>query len=147
MKRLTAADIPVREYPIDTMHTLLAKLSKAQADRIRYTNQADPSKEAGFRNIPNTLLQFMQHIELGTPGCWVDDIIQGVVRLDWGNSIQLSATRLLNILQCVEMINTREVMKLMGVEKRQAQKYIKATKLTMDMIHRHLSRTSGDSRV
>lgn len=64
-----------------------------------------------------------------------------------GGRHHLSASRLLNILQCVEMINTREVMKLMGVEKRQAQKYIKATKLAMDMIHRQLARTSGDSRV
>lgn len=147
MNRLTAADIPVREYPIDTMLNLAERLGKARVDRIRYTNQADTSREPGFRNIPNTLIQFMQDIELGAPGCWVDDIIQGVVRLDYGNSIQLSASRLLNILQCVEMINTREVMKLMGVEKRQAQKYIKATKLAMDMIHRQLARTSEGSRV
>ena len=147
MQRLTAAEIPVREYHIDTMPNLSARLGKARTDRIRYINLADTNRDPGFRNIPNTLVQFMQHIELGAPGCWVDDIIQGVVRLDYGNSIQLSASRLLNILQCVEMINTREVMKLMGVEKRQAQKYIKATKLAMDMIHRQLARTSGDARV
>lgn len=147
MQRLTAAQIPVREYRIDTMPNLSARLGKARVDRIRYTDQADTHREPGFRNIPNTLIQFMQDIELGRPGCWVDDIIQGVVRLDYGNSIQLSASRLLNILQCVEMINTREVMKLMGVEKRQAQKYIKATKLTMDMIQRHLARTSKGSGV
>ena len=62
----------------------------------------------------------MQGKQVGDPGCWVDDIIQGVVRLDYGNSVPLSATRLYNILQCVEMINTREVMKLMDVELRQA---------------------------
>ena len=63
----------------------------------------------------------MQDKQVGDPGCWVDDIIQGVVRLDYGNSVPLSATRLYNILQCVEMINTREVMKLMDIELRQAQ--------------------------
>lgn len=89
----------------------------------------------------------MQGKQVGDPGCWVDDIIQGVVRLDYGNSVPLSATRLYNILQCVEMINTREVMKLMNVELRQAQKYIKATKLAMSMIHRHLAKIAGSESV
>jgi len=89
----------------------------------------------------------MQGKQVGDPGCWVDDIIQGVVRLDYGNSVPLSAARLYNILQCVEMINTREVMKLMGIELRQAQKYIKATKLAMSMIHRHLAKIAGSHLV
>lgn len=89
----------------------------------------------------------MQDKQVGDPGCWVDDIFQGVVRLDYGNTVPLSATRLYNILQCVEMINTREVMKLMNVELRQAQKYIKATKLTMSMIHRHLAKIAGSESV
>jgi hypothetical protein len=89
----------------------------------------------------------MQDRELGTPGCWVDDIVQGVVRLDHGNALPLSASRVYNILQCVEMINTRELMKLMDVEVRQAQKYIKAVKLIMTMINRHLARTSGSTVV
>lgn len=134
-------------HPIEEMPALCARLGKARVDRIRYSSIADSSPLPRSRNIPNSLLQFMQGKQVGDPGCWVDDIVQGVVRLDYGNSIQLSASRLLNILQCIEMINTREVMKLMGVEKRQAQKYIKATKLAMDMIHRQLARTSEGSRV
>ena len=127
-------------YPIDQMPFLCARLGKAGVDRIRYASLADNSPLPRSRNIPNTLLHFMQDKEIGHPACWVDDIIQGVVRLDYGNSLPLSASRLYNILQCVEMINTREVMKLMNTELRQAQKYIKATKLAMTMIHRHLAK-------
>ncbi len=134
-------------YPIDDMPNFSAHLGKARVDRIRYASLADPTPLHRSRNIPNTLIDFMQDREIGTPGCWVDDIIQGVVRLDHGNSIPLSASRIYNILQCVEMINTREVMKLMDVEIRQAQKYIKAVKLIMMMIQRHLARTSGSTAV
>lgn len=134
-------------HPIEEMPALCARLGKARVDRIRYSNIADSSPLPRSRNIPNSLLQFMQDKQVGDPGCWVDDIIQGVVRLDYGNSVPLSATRLYNILQCVEMINTREVMKLMDIELRQAQKYIKATKLAMSMIHRHLAKIAGSQSV
>ena len=134
-------------YPIEEMPALCARLGKARVDRIRYSSIADSSPLPRSRNIPNSLLQFMQDKQVGVPGCWVDDIIQGVVRLDYGNSVPLSATRLYNILQCVEMINTREVMKLMDIELRQAQKYIKATKLAMSMIHRHLAKIAGSHLV
>ena len=130
-------------YPIDQMPTLSARLGKARVDRIRYAGIADNTPMPRSRNIPNSLLQFMQDKEVGAAGCWVDDIVQGVVRLDWGSSVPLSASRLYNILQCVEIINTREVMKLMNIELRQAQKYIKATRLVMKMVHRHLAKTAG----
>jgi len=134
-------------HSIDEMPALSARLGKARVDRIRYSSISDPTVLPHSRNIPNTLLHFMQDKQVGDPGCWVDDIIQGVVRLDYGNSVQLSATRLYNILQCVEMINTREVMKLMDVKVRQAQKYIQATKLAMTAIHRHLAKIAGSESV
>lgn len=134
-------------YPIDQMPNLSARLGKARVDRIRYVAIADPTPQYHSRNIPNTLIQFMQDKELGDPECWVDDIIQGVARLDHGNSLPLSASRLYNILQCVETINTRELMKLLAVEKRQAQKYAKAVKLIIQMINRHLARTPGSAAV
>lgn len=134
-------------HPIEEMPALCARLGKARVDRIRYSSIADSSPLPRSRNIHNSLLQFMQGKQVGDPGCWVDDIVQGVVRLDYGNSLPLSASRLYNILQCVEMINTREVMKLMNIEQRQAQKYIKATKLAMTMIHRHLAKIAGSEPV
>lgn len=137
--------------PIDEMPNLTARLGKARVDRIRYVNRASTERLYKSQNIQNTLIQFMQEKEPFTPGCWVDDIVQGVARLDHhstpGGSKPLSVTRLYNILQCVELINTREIMALMEVEQRQAQKYIKAIKLIMFHINRHFALTSGSTAV
>ena len=133
--------------PIDESPLLCASLGKARVDRIRYAQLANTTKQPRSRNIPNELIGFMQDREIGTPGCWVDDIIQGVARLDHGGTKPLSALRLYNILQCVEMINTRELMALMNIEVRQAQRYLKATKLIMQMINRHFMCNSGSTAV
>ena len=133
-------------YPIDTMSNLSARLGKARVDRIRYVNHASTERLHKSTNIPNTLIELMQTKEPYAHGCWVDDIIQGVARLEHhqttGGSKPLSVSRLYNILQCVELINTRELMALMNVEQRQAQKYLKAIKLIMFHINRHLALTS-----
>lgn len=138
-------------YPIDSMPTFSARLGKARADRIRYVTKANTSRLPRSRNLENTLIDFMQDREVGAPGCWVDDIVQGVVRLDHypgsKQSIPLSAVRIYNILQCIEMINTREIMAMMDIDLRQAQVYLKAVRLIMDRIHIHLARTSGSTAV
>lgn len=145
MKKLTIHDIPVRNYSIDDLPNLKASLGKAKVDKIRYVGQEDSSKLANSKNVPNTIRAFMQDKEPGQPGCWVDDIIQGVARLDHQTtkhrSPPMSATRLYSILQCVELINTRELMKMLAVDKRQAQKYMKACQLIITAIERHLSST------
>lgn len=146
MKKLTIDDILVRDYSIDDMHNLKASLGKAKVDRIRYhQSPADTSKMKGSTNINNTILAFMQDKVPGEPGCWVDDIVQGVARLDHQQStlrsVPMSVQRLYNILQCIEVINTRELMKMLNVEKRQAQKYLKAVKLIITAVERHLAST------
>lgn len=149
MKKLTVADIPHLDCSIDTMPNLMASLGKAKSDKIRYLDRADTSPLYKSQNIPNTVQELMQGKEPNAAGCWVDDIIQGIARLDHhsnskGGSEPLSVTRLYNILQCVELINTRELMALMAIEKRQAQKYLKAVKLIMFHIERHLAITSSN---
>lgn len=143
MKKLTVDDIPVRNYSIDDLPNLKASLGKARVDKLRYAGQEDSTKLANSKNVQNTVLQFMQDKVPGQPGCWVDDIIQGVARLDHQatkhRSPPMSATRLYNILQCIELINTRELMKMLAVDKRQAQKYMKACQLIITAIERHLN--------
>lgn len=138
-------------YPIDEMPNLSARLGKARTDRIRYVSRANPTPLARSRNIPNTLLDFMQDRGIGQPGCWVDDIIQGVARLDHyaggKQQVPLSVSRLYTILQCMEMINTRELMAMMDVELRQAQVYVKALRLIINRIQRHIALTSGSTAV
>lgn len=145
MQKLTATDIPVRDFPIDEMPQLSTRLGKAGTDRIRYHQRgANTTPLAKSKNIPNTLQAFMQDKRPGDPGCWVDDIVQGIARLDHQQtkhrSPPLSVERLYALLQCLELINTREVMAMLQVDKRQAQKYVKALQLILVMIHRHLSR-------
>lgn len=148
MKKLTAADIPVREFKIDDMPNLKEPLGKAGTARIRYQQeQPDSSPQRGSRNFPNTLLQFMQEKRPNDPGCWVDDIVQGVARADDGSRQGLNVELLYALLQCLELINTREVMKMLQVDKRQAQKYVKALQLILVSIERHLARIGKSAGV
>lgn len=137
----------MKHHPIEHMPHLMQRLGKARVDRIRYVDRANTTPLYKSQNIPNTLMEFMQDRQPCTPGCWVDDIIQGVARLEHGNSLPLSVSRLYNILQCVELLNTRELMALMDIEKRQAQKYLKAIRLIMFAINKHLALTSGSTAV
>lgn len=138
MKKLTATDIPVRDFPIDDMPHLKERLGKAGTARIRYQQEhPDSSPQRGSKNIPNTLLQFMQDKQPNDPGCWVDDIVQGVARADDGSRQGLNVDLLYALLQCLELINTREVMKMLQVDKRQAQKYVKALQLILRHVEAH----------
>ena len=147
----TTSAVPYRHFPIDEMPNLKLRLGKARVDRIRYNTHHTYPRPVSPRNTPNPVLGFMQNCKAYDGGP-VDDIIMGIARLDHhsrsgGVSIPLSVTRLYNILQCMEVINTREVMTMMGIEVRQAQKYIKAVKLIMFHINRHLALTSTSEAV
>lgn len=66
---------------------------------------------------------------------WLDDVLQGVARLDWyrtnGRSIPLSVRRMLLILDQLSVITAAEVAPLLLVEVRQAQRYVQALRLAM----------------
>lgn len=136
---------------IDEMPLFAAHLGKSRVDRIRYSRVMNTQRQPRAQNIDNTLLAFMQHRQPHAENCPIDDIIQGVARLDHhqttGGSKPLSVNRLYNIMQCMPVINTREVMAMMNIEVRQAQKYIKAVKLIMFHINRHLALTSVSTAV
>lgn len=128
--------------PIDQMPTLVARLGRARTERIRYLSRANSSRQPRSQNLENTVLNYMQSRQPHDDDCPVDDIIQGIARLDHqmtaGVSKPLSVTRMYNILQCMPLINTREVMAMLDVEVRQAQKYVKACKLALFHINRHI---------
>jgi hypothetical protein len=136
---------------IDAMPLFSAHLGKSRVDRIRYSRVMNTQRQPRARNIDNTLMDFMQRHQPHAENCPIDDIIQGIARLDHqqttGGSKPLSVNRLYNILQCMPVINTREVMAMMVIEERQAQKYIKAIKLVMFHINRHLALTSVSAAV
>lgn len=150
MKKLTVDDIPVRNYSIDDLPNLKASLGKAKVDKVRYHQSGpDDAHLANSKNLKNTIMGLAQDYKPGKAGCWIDDIIQGVARLDHQQtkhrSPPLSSARLMAILQTVELINTRELMKMLALDKRQAQKYVKACQLIITAVERHLKKTQGSN--
>lgn len=131
-------------WPIDSMSNFSRHLmqtgKKAVVDRIRYTWVINPSKQPRSRNIPNTVIQFMQ-AQVPYASGPISDIIEGIARLDHHQSHlskPLSVSRLYAILQTMPLINTREVSAMLAVDERQAQKYVKALRLCLFHIQRHL---------
>jgi hypothetical protein len=131
-------------WPIESMPTfnqhLMRTGRKAVIDRIRYTWVSNPTKQPRSRNIPNTVLQLMQ-AQVPYASGPIGDIIEGIARLDHHQSAlskPLSVSRMYAILQTMPLINTREVSAMLAVDERQAQKYVKALKLCLFHIQRHL---------
>ena len=50
--------------------------------------------------------------------------------------------RLFNIFQCMPVINTREIQRMMAIDDRQARKYMQAAKLAHPFLERALCRSS-----
>ena len=113
------------------MPCLKARLGKARTDRVRYTGNADPTHQRCATNIPNTVISEMQFKRPTDYGCTISDTIYGAAHIDSGNSLPLSVNRIYNVLQSIELINTREVMVMMAIDKRQAQRYVRAIKFVM----------------
>lgn len=116
------------------MPFLKARLGKIRADRLRYAHQGDRSREKGATNIPNTVINQMQYKQPQDYGCPVSDLISGAANIDVNQKIPLSVNRIYNILQSVETINTREVMKMTALDKRQAQRYVRAIKFAFPFL-------------
>lgn len=133
--------IPWREYPIDDMPALKARLSTAKLCRIRYFSSVTYPRPKPVRPLHNPIQGYMQR-QVPFMGSEVDDIVEGIARLDHhgrtgGTSIPLSVTQLYNILQCLDPLSTEEIRYLLGVDTRQAQKYLKAAKLCIKFIVQH----------
>lgn len=66
---------------------------------------------------------------------WLDDVLNGVARLDWyrttGRSIPLSVKRLTRILDSLPTISTASITTLLLLEERQARRYMTAIELAM----------------
>lgn len=69
---------------------------------------------------------------------WLDDVLQGISRLDWyrpgERSIPLSVKSLLRILDALPVISTDNIAALLLVEERQARRYLKAVELAMPFL-------------
>lgn len=125
--------------PIEEMTHLKERLGKARVYIIRYARRANTEKEPRSTNIENTVIRQMQDVKPNTPMCRVNDLVSAAAHLDIHQSQPLHINRLLSILQCIQMINTREIIKMTGLEKRQAQKYLRAAKFIIPHLHSHFN--------
>lgn len=125
--------------PIEEMTHLATRLGQSGMDRIRYAGKANTEKQPRSTNIENTVLTEMQSVRPNTPGCRVNELISGAASLDINQSKPLNINRIFNILQCMQVINTREIKTMTGLNKRQAQKYMRAIKFIIPYLEAHFN--------
>ena len=134
---------------IDEMPHLSQRLGKSTSDRIRYHQRGKHRKEPYAQNIHNSVMHTFRHKQPSDRHCPCNDVIQGIASLDHQPCTQraqtpLSVSRIYGVLQCMPIINTQEVMRMMAIEKRQAQRYVRAIKLILPQLERILSEKQSD---
>lgn len=135
---IRADQIHTPEYPIDAMPTLAARLGKGGCARIRYHQDHSPPAplKGRAKALENTCLAFMQE-QVPHGGGPVDDILSGIARLDWGTGKALSVELLYAALQCLPVITTDAIARMLAVQERQARRYVAALELCLQQLVRH----------
>lgn len=91
-------------------------------------------KPLSFQNTLQGALQAVVYEDDEKWPLWVDDVLSGVARLDWGggqNSTRpLSKKKIAQCLAQLETIDASSVSHLLLLEQRQAQRYVKACELS-----------------
>ena len=124
--------------PISAMKHLSARLGKHKTNVIRYHELANNSKQACATNIPNTVQKRMQLKNPSDVHCPIADLIVGTACSFIMGNKPMSVTSFYQIFQCIELINTREVKKLLGIGDRQARQYVRAVKHILPFLEREL---------
>ena len=134
-----------KTYSIDDMPSLKNTMKKYSHERIKYFHDPTPMKRG--QNITNTVVYDMQCRSPSNPYCGVSDIVAGVCRLDHYNqkhrNTPLSQNRMYNILQCMEVINTREIKKMLQCGDRQAQVYLRASRICVERLEKHFDKVDS----
>ncbi|MFU6944254.1 hypothetical protein ACM76E_28570 [Pseudomonas aeruginosa] len=90
-----------------------------------------------FNAVQPEMYEVMVELDGDYP-LWVDDVLQGVARLDWyrpdERSIPLSAKKLLTIFASLSNINAHTISHLLRVEARQANRYYKAAEFAHEKL-------------
>lgn len=136
----------MRNLPqIDLMKSLVARLGKTKVDRIRYHQRGRNSRQSGAVNIINELLEEVRHISHDSVPAPIADVLYGAAALDQpGTDKPLSWLRLLNIFQCMAIINSREIQVMMNISPRQARRYMVAVRVAMPHLVRVVRKPYGE---
>lgn len=130
--------------PIDQAIHLKNHLSKDRIARIRYHQLGTGQRQPGAVNIDNHLLQQMQTVEMNT-GSAVEDVLYGLAQSN-GNGRPLNVGYLFVILQCMEVINSRQVQLALQVSQRQAQKYVQTVRVALPFLTKLLHQEATDGQ-
>ena len=135
--------IPTK-YPIDDMPNLVKRLGKAKTARIRYAQQGTGRRQPSAKNVINPVIEDIAMLKPGDRHP-VNDILQCFASL--GDSERsLDPKCLLAILQCVPILNTRELQRMFNISDRQARKYLQITLAALTFISRELNdKTKGNN--
>lgn len=110
------------------------EISEASGYSIDWCKKNLKDQYSGLVNDIKTEFSYIWHNRDDTMWpLWIDDIVSGVARLDWygdrEQQIPLSTTKIIRCFCWLDIINIDSVMKLLDMNKRMAQHYLKACQL------------------
>lgn len=115
---------------------LQQSLGKKSAKVVFHTSvDGSPVKR---NNITNSVLYEMQSKYPTDCFCPVNDVLVGVVNLDWGGSKTLSVTSLYLLLQTIENINSKTVAGMFEMSERNARRYVQAVRIALPYLEKIL---------
>ena len=122
--------------PIDEMPYLKKQLGKARTGRIRYHQKGTYRRQPAATNITNTVYKEVQGIDsiFNHP---LQDVLTGLVQNENHNK-PISINSVFTILQCMQVINSKEIGLMFDIEQRQAQKYLQVIKAALPFIEKEL---------
>lgn len=122
----------IREYP-----NLCASLGAAKVDVVAHHQAGDYTQKSNrARIILNPHRKALMWKPFGEDPA-VDDILNGICRLDYGTEQGLNPARLYVLLQAAERISTELIVDVMALQERQARRYMAAAKLAIFHLSRH----------
>lgn len=128
----------MRFLPIDRLKAFTKHLGETRTSRIRYFQKGAYRRQAAARNIENTVIFAMQDFDYQNDLSDINDILTGVARANEGGDNPLRVKQLYAILQCLPIINTREVQLMTRLSPRQARRYVAAIRTALPYIERSL---------
>lgn len=126
------------EPKIDDFPFLVAQLGKARTDRIRVHQECTGRRQPAATNLDNPLQKQLACLD-GIPHA-VDDILTGVIAAIPTGDKPLSMKRLFTLFQCLSLINTHEIQRMMNLGERHARNYMQAAKFALPIIIRHFNK-------
>lgn len=125
--------MPVRNFP-----NLCERLGASKVDQICFQAVVGYAPSSNrVRTIVNPHRQYLMWDQFGDKP-HVDDILSGIAQLAEGTEKGLSCVRLHAILKTSERISSELICDVMGLQERQARRYMAAAKLAIFHLSKHM---------